>query len=505
MFFPNIILSISLSVLLLSFREVHTINLLLFGDSVDGQTVNDWCSVQKHHGLNVTDKIWGGSSLVYKIGKRGRMATHICRIFNRSSVAYVHMFGSRSHGPYHKYMNNSLDDPYVDTAVRIDYSYKVYCEQFGMPDRIFLQFANWDVQRILREVSISAEQKSDMVSMKPFISEFTNNMIERINQLRLLINGTSIELGLRTAVWAKAGQLLLREFNKVIRDLAISHNLMLFDFDEDVWSIVQHDYSQEPKLFKDFVHPVQHYTAVAGEKMLGEQYSALMHFSHYNSYHQHHERFMHFYLHQNIIVFLFRSSFHASDKIFYYNRYEKTFHPLQVHDDFIRIIRLGKEDILNVTFDPYKTLSEGSPISSCFSNKRIITFTDNNDQSRINGNHHNFYIQQHTLRKIPSLEVSKELENLVKIPSSKSCEVDMKWLHNILPEISFGPEISHAFNTSENTLVRYEKSRSVFIIKNKIKNHVGSVGALTSIGKTFDDVIVFKNEDDVALYDDAVI
>jgi len=60
---------------------------------------------------------------------------------------------------------------------------------------------------------------------------------------------------MRTAVWEKAAGHLLKEFNNVIRKIASTKNLTLFDYDKEVWGTVGFDYSEEPFIFRDWIHP----------------------------------------------------------------------------------------------------------------------------------------------------------------------------------------------------------------------------------------------------------
>ena len=297
--------------------SVCGMNILLFGDSIDRQTVVEWCELQlrrqeillqassstNRDRIIIDYREWGQEVLKYS-SKVGGMAALYCElsyiyypsstttstefVVKNYSLAFVQMFGSPAHGPYLNDINNRTD-VYVDTIHRIPKALSLYYQNFSrFPDVLSIQFAYWDTQRYLRRKDADKMSKGHEVWDKIMI-EFETNYRERIQQVQQLIteyyeSPTKLpqktlrkrpELILRTAVAAQSGGELIHDFNTVVRKLSCEYNLPLFDFHEDVWSSANYDYGEikESQLFRDWIHPKQFYTALAGEKYLNFRYS----------------------------------------------------------------------------------------------------------------------------------------------------------------------------------------------------------------------------------------
>lgn len=133
-------------------------NLLLLGDSVDRETVLEWCRL---HGFDKEGSrnrpvqyVFGNGSIAYSYKSKGRFASLVCKIgrINPStppaSTAFVHIFGSSSFGPYSNSLQSSRDDPYVDSLPRLHMAMALYFERVGKPKRIIFHTAQWDIQQV---------------------------------------------------------------------------------------------------------------------------------------------------------------------------------------------------------------------------------------------------------------------------------------------------------------------------------------------------------------------
>jgi hypothetical protein len=96
--------------------------------------------------------------------------------------------------------------------------------------------------------------------------------------IKTSINGTShtIDFGLKTAVYNIYGGLLLDTLNDCIRNISRTRNLTLYDYDNDVHSTI--DWIRDENIInknilRDWLHPKEIFTEMAGEKLLSNRYS----------------------------------------------------------------------------------------------------------------------------------------------------------------------------------------------------------------------------------------
>lgn len=82
------------------------------------------------------------------------------------------------------------------------------------------------------------------------VEKFRLNTIARIGEIMDLVD-KSVDVGIRTAPKSSNHPALVQSYNDVIRELAITLNLTLYDYDHDVWSSVNFDRKMEPRLFRD--------------------------------------------------------------------------------------------------------------------------------------------------------------------------------------------------------------------------------------------------------------
>lgn len=190
--------------LLLSYCSFGT-KLLLIGDSLDRHMSQEWCREQRNRGRWGQEFNWGEGSIKHSNGMR--IPSWICISDNEDSIAFVHIYGSNATGPYfHNYMSGP-GDLLVDTRPRINKSISLYTKQFGLPKRIILHTAQWDLQYWYDFFEVPSEN-SELWNKS--VAVFERNINERLDDIELLVglDATStepraIDIGLRTAVWEK--------------------------------------------------------------------------------------------------------------------------------------------------------------------------------------------------------------------------------------------------------------------------------------------------------------
>lgn len=289
-------------------------NILIIGDSIDRYSLLSWCSVlarrverQVRRGVQaihspsvdfsavrvVTDR-WAGKELPYHSEIDGAYA---CKLLyeptvqegehlSRSaplqpqllhSLSFVHVFGSADTGPYMHGYNGDL----YDTKNRIDRGVRLSTVRVAPPDKVILQFAQWDVSKLLG--SDPARLYAQHKNTSDTIASFREQTIARLEQVKSLV-GNNTRLGLRTTIWNRAagkGQLLIL-YNQMLRNLAEELGIPLYDMDLDLWSTVDYNYhvvSEDQDylyLFQDYAHPRHFYTALLAEKYFCFRYCAFV-------------------------------------------------------------------------------------------------------------------------------------------------------------------------------------------------------------------------------------
>jgi hypothetical protein len=88
-------------------------------------------------------------------------------------------------------------------------------------------------------------------------------------------------IGLRTSVVNNdiTERLLVQAFNNITRTVAKQRHLILFDYNDDIWSLenFKYDTLSHARMFRDGLHPNTKLGIIAAEKILGRRYSNAMH------------------------------------------------------------------------------------------------------------------------------------------------------------------------------------------------------------------------------------
>ena len=178
--------------------------ILLIGDSLDRLIVFDYCNFRGGHFSQ-----WGDHTIKYG-GQRGtKMPSAICEeniksihdpnISYNNTIAFFHIFNSAAKGPY---LWIDTRDPYADSAPRIDKAVELYRHQIGEPTEILFQSELWDARPYIVHEQLN---ESTNPRWKETLSEFRSNVLERIQQIRVLFPNPNITIGLRTCPWTHYG------------------------------------------------------------------------------------------------------------------------------------------------------------------------------------------------------------------------------------------------------------------------------------------------------------
>ena len=214
---------------------------------------------------------------------------------NKSISSYVHQFGLPDRVIFNTeqwdaqlvYEKNAMDPPVRfselwNTSV---FMFKVTLVTFLYS--FLLYFVISVASLVIVSISISRLTLTITITITLTLPNVQRNLNERLDQIidslhsmRNLRDGKAamlwsdaerykeIDVGLRTSPWvAKSGD-IQREFSRIIREISMERNLLLFDYDKEVWGTVDYNFSQHDNLFRDQVHPKPSYSAAAGEKML---------------------------------------------------------------------------------------------------------------------------------------------------------------------------------------------------------------------------------------------
>ena len=228
--------------------------ILLLGDSIDRITVHEWCSYKEKQGFRV--KLTPSWCDEYEVSRNAhRWHCTSCQTDN-DTIGSVHLFGSGERGPYHFSDSN---DEYEPTKIRLSVMIPKFISLYGVPDRVMFHTSQWDA-------------RCGEFSTYKSIDKFRFDTTSRLDEI-LAIVGDKSDVGLRTAAWSIRGGSGIREYNVAIREMALQKNLTLYDFDHDIWSSVNHDFTKEWHLFRDEIHPVSPFPERAGEKLLGNRFT----------------------------------------------------------------------------------------------------------------------------------------------------------------------------------------------------------------------------------------
>lgn len=441
-------------------------SVLLLGDSIDRYTVLEWCEVKRKQGITTISSEWGSSSLKYS-NIHGRHASFFCSAMN-DTVAFVHIFGSNATGPYRKYFGSGEVDPYENTNARLKLSISLYQSMFGVPDRIMFHTGLWDVGNLQ---SLSTRRATELFLL------YTKLRIEQIQQMV----GKTVDVGLRTAAYSAASNRLTPVFNKVIRDIATSKKLTLYDLDHDVWSTVDFDYSLESTVFQDYVHPKPAYLKSIGDKVLGYQFSNFMQVANKTTSEIYEKRFQIPFSNFST-VYLWQNT--LTNNTLFINYMNKTIHEV-MSNDILQALRLGTSDVHRYSGAfPYSDSPLSTPTPTFFSDHAVLYETNS---------HRLFYYRKCALRLIRNSSIltgiGRNISQIVEVG-----EKDAFWFSLVHHE----PAIPECYNKSTPWLMRHEHENKThtYLIKDGLRFSLKNHKVLQALIKTYGNFIILGKDHD---------
>lgn len=248
--------------------------LLLFGDSIDRFVGQDWCSLKYHTKdkglLSMSHDQWGewGSASLAYTGQKDydRCSPCFCKYFN-DSITGIHVFGSNPDEPYFEppHETGSMPGRIRSTTYRIMDGAKEYLALNGSPNRIIFHSVLWDVMGETSGIHFQIE-------------DFEGNLVRIFSEIKSNF-GDNVDIGFRTApLGERVNNRLAPIMNDFTRSLATTLGCTLYDFEKDLWSVIDQrsGLMPYPILFRDEIHPKAVYTRSAAEKLLGVRFSRFM-------------------------------------------------------------------------------------------------------------------------------------------------------------------------------------------------------------------------------------
>lgn len=216
---------------------------------------------------------WGDSSIKYGDGHT-KQAAMICRTkFSNASIASLHILGSNLFGPY--FQIDTRRDELALTAPRISRALRLYFDQVGRPDRVYINSILWDLRYFHETGALNASSPGWSKSISKLTDGF-NTLVSFVEAI-LLDNQSNysvpaVDVALRTTPYSDDNGVgfLVEAYNEIVRNISFTRGFTLFDYDKEVWD--QHDYNRTrlPELYRDHTHPKPALAANAGLALLGQ-------------------------------------------------------------------------------------------------------------------------------------------------------------------------------------------------------------------------------------------
>ena len=251
------------------------------------------------------ESVWNDGSITYQ---SAHAAMNLCYNADGDSLAFVMHFGSHPTGPYASMLST---EPLVASAARIGRAMHLYLSKVGRPSRVFYSSATWDAGTTMHRSYSSNNTLLDTPGSAVWLADaaaFEAQVHGRLDDILAAValhdnssssgsSGSSssssssgggggawrpglasfhgVELAVRTACWVTKQKDRLHTYNDVMRRIAASRNISLYDFDRDCWGTSKDDVrSSASYILRDFVHPRTPFTATAGDKMMALAHSA---------------------------------------------------------------------------------------------------------------------------------------------------------------------------------------------------------------------------------------
>jgi hypothetical protein len=223
--------------------------ILLLGDSVDRQVVEELCNRTG----NQTIRDWSNKMFGYKQSAAGAA---LCET-TEGSIGHLHVFGSNASGPYLHNISNTLNDLFVDTSARLCKGIEVFSHNVGLPTLIVFQIMLWDIYIFHRIQNITEAVKAQT---------YRNNIIARVKEIQSCKNSSSL-LVLRTVPAMQWGRRLVVMFNEELKSISKEMGIGILDYDAMLWGMDRQN-SRERALFRDVMHPRKEFSAKFASHLL---------------------------------------------------------------------------------------------------------------------------------------------------------------------------------------------------------------------------------------------
>ena len=472
--------------------------LFLIGDSVDRQIVVEWCNMHKSD--VVTEETWGLEELSYMNG----IAAYHCAT-KSYSIGFIHAFGSAAIGPYLNNLRNSPTDQFVDTKPRIRRALEIYSQAYGTPTRVLMSFASWDAHYILRE-KIESNRWGDESWLQLQVQTHKLRLKERLQEVQTML--PDADVGLRTAVETLSGKPIVSVYNMGIRNLAKELNITMFDFDFDFWSGVNpmYDHSVEYMYFRDHIHPKQIYTALAGNKMVGMQYSSSMIFRDIAQNLQESDPKMQFYFitSEDRAHYDIPANHDTIVKNLYYRSPRTGLLYGNVTPCLASVLKLSlKADVLFVSSDVIDNFTKGYDVPSYLCKCKLFEVAEFKSELNVyyttkNINVSHIIRHNNDIRKIKFPLIAEGLQDIHGMCPFSTNDIDV-----FFPPIAWGSDLSEKLpfrpGQMQNLLIQYHKERTVYVVQNRRRHILNGIENLYEIHKSFDDVNMLLERDDLDL------
>lgn len=222
------------------------VNILLLGDSLSRNMVDDYCKKNEYHFV----ANWATGVEYFN----QRYHSTLCESFN-IRIAHFHIFGSKPRGPYDYNFNNSKDDPYVDTEVRVPLAINQYRAKYGAPDFIIYRTDAWDLgPRTYRPGKLwkqfQVDEANETLHANQTMKEFFDNNIRQLDKIHEIL--PDVILGTHTIPTWSVGLHLFHLYEETLREISSSTDFFLYDWKK----LVECDsLIPDNKYLRDFAHP----------------------------------------------------------------------------------------------------------------------------------------------------------------------------------------------------------------------------------------------------------
>eukprot|EP01041_Mallomonas_annulata_P012456 gene12456-26205_t len=198
----------------------NDLNILIFGDSISRNMVDDWCNF-----ISGNIHLWG-HNFSYTMSAP---AARVC-LNQNIKFAMINIYGSSRVGPYYNGHKSTLDDPYIDTELRLEHGLSQYREEYGDPNFIFYRTDLWDLITKSNRPSNHINEMEARNMNSTIFDKLIKDYEWAFGYLRKEI--PSAYLGTHTVPKIKWGLHLFHQYQNALRFISLNDpNIFLYDFE----------------------------------------------------------------------------------------------------------------------------------------------------------------------------------------------------------------------------------------------------------------------------------